>query len=84
MDSHGSQPLNDGSFIPASAGGPSSDAQEAEHMINGDFTGLEGEGGELHPDLAALAQSLPFSASEMNLAGMVGQFSHCTAASSCH
>ena len=46
----------------------------AHQLYAGDFPGLGIDGnpsGELNPDLTALAQSLPFSGSEMNLAGMV-------------
>ena len=57
---------------------PSSEANlalsdSAHHLDAVDFPelGMDGSSEELNPDLAALAQSLPFSGSEMNLAGMV-------------
>ena len=65
-----SQPMGNASFVPTSAPegvGPMDTA--ADGMMEGGFPGLEGE--DMHGDLA-LAQSLPFSASEMNLANMVG------------
>ena len=46
---------------------------DAHQLYAGDFSGMgmDAGSGDLNPDLAALAQSLPFSGSEMNLAGMV-------------
>jgi len=71
LASHGSLPASDASFVPGSGleGVAPVDPPESDAMIVGAFPGLEG--GDLHPDLA-LAQSMPFSASEMNLANMVG------------
>ena len=65
----------------AAQAAPVSDASmslqpDGHQLYTGDFSGLgmDGGHGDLNPDLAALAQSLPFSGSEMNLAGMVSTF----------
>lgn len=53
---------------------------DAHQLYAGDFSELamSGGNGDLNPDLAALAQSLPFSGSEMNLAGMVRTYLYFT------
>lgn len=70
-----------GGMSQPSSAAPVSDASmslqpDGHQLYTGDFSGLgmDGGNGDLNPDLAALAQSLPFSGSEMNLAGMVNTF----------
>ena len=72
MANHMSQPQTI-SHAPVSSDTNMTLASDANQLDMGEFPGLGMDTGnsDLNPDLAALAQSLPFSGSDMNLAGMV-------------